>query len=308
MKDAIVPWQETFFPHLEEHYGSNLTQDIFSIARHIAQREEPPKFFKFEERDNHDLDKLAKDLVFRDLGPVQTNEEVKEEFNKNDRYWKVFYPTFEEFKHHYNGCVERIINPPKETEPEIAIEKEPEIEEPTEEIKRQIKKRDGKCLCCGNTRTLQVDHITPKHYKGTHQLDNLQTLCGKCNNLKRERFINFMISKTDLKTPMCAFPEYETPNIKQSGDAVAWDQFLRRTINFFYQCGAVHDVIIGMRGKAFYNWQIDLEAGNKPEWLKPHLKALLDRIRTAKEAAGRGSPDAITIWAPDSKAVIYKQK
>jgi hypothetical protein len=63
-----------------------------------------------------------------------------------------------------------------------------------------------------------------------------------------------------------------------------------------------------MRGKAFYNWQIDLEAGNKPEWLKPYLKALLDRIRTAKEAAGRGSPDAITIWAPDSKAVIYKQK
>jgi hypothetical protein len=62
-KAIIEPWRDTFFPRLQEHFGSNLLQDIFSIARHIAQRDEPPKFFKFEERDDHDLDKIAEDLI-----------------------------------------------------------------------------------------------------------------------------------------------------------------------------------------------------------------------------------------------------
>jgi ATP-dependent helicase IRC3 len=60
---TIAAWSKTFFPNVEEHFGSNLAQDIFSIVRHIAQNDEAPKFFKFEERDNHDLDRLARDML-----------------------------------------------------------------------------------------------------------------------------------------------------------------------------------------------------------------------------------------------------
>ena len=308
VKDAIIPWQGTFFPHIEEHFGSNLTQDIFSIARHIAQREEPPKFFEFEERDNHDLDKLAKAFIDQDLGALKTNEAVKREYKRDDRYWKVFYPAFEEFKHHYNGCVERILNPPNDIGNAGITEEDPEVDEPIEDIKRQIKKRDGKCLCCGSRRSLQVDHINSKHYKGSHQLENLQTLCKKCNNLKGTSYINFLKGKTDLKKPPESLPEYDMPEFKQASDKEVWENFLRRTFNFFYQCGAVHNVIIGMRGKAFYNWQIDLEADNDPKWLKPHLEALLIRIRNKKESSGKGFPDTITIQAIDSPAISYKLK
>jgi superfamily II DNA or RNA helicase/5-methylcytosine-specific restriction endonuclease McrA len=305
-KDAIIPWQETFFPHIEEHFGSNLSQDIFSIVRHIAQRDEPPMFFKFVERENHDLDKHAKDIIDRDLGPKDVNEEVRKEYLRCDRYWKVFYPTFDDFKHQYNGCVERILNPPSNTDTGGIISKDPGPEEPTEEIKNLIRTRDGKCVCCGRKNSLQVDHINPKHFKGTHETENLQALCSECNNIKGQLLINFLKSQTKLETPLESLPKCQMPNIELASDVIAWKEFIRRTINFFYQCGAVHDVTIGVRGKAFYNWMIILENGNNPKWLDKHFGDLLAQIRNVKEEAGKGFPNSITISAPKFPAVTVK--
>jgi 5-methylcytosine-specific restriction endonuclease McrA len=45
--------------------------------------------------------------------------------------------------------------------------------------------RDGfRCAYCGENRELQVDHIVPIARGGTDALDNLQTLCRSCNQIK----------------------------------------------------------------------------------------------------------------------------
>ena len=66
--------------------------------------------------------------------------------------------------------------------------------------KDRIKKRDGnKCLLCGSTSNLTVDHIIPKHRGGHNGESNLQTLCATCNEDKgHSNKINYRIAKKEL--------------------------------------------------------------------------------------------------------------
>ena len=52
-------------------------------------------------------------------------------------------------------------------------------------VRPVILARDGyKCVICGNTENLEVDHIVPLARMGTNDADNLQTLCRSCNRSK----------------------------------------------------------------------------------------------------------------------------
>ena len=53
-----------------------------------------------------------------------------------------------------------------------------------------IFKRDGyRCVKCGATTNLTLDHIKPIALGGTSDYDNLQTLCATCNYGKADRRI-----------------------------------------------------------------------------------------------------------------------
>lgn len=55
----------------------------------------------------------------------------------------------------------------------------------SEEERLSIKERDGnKCLLCGATTDLTVDHYIPRSAGGTHDPQNLRTLCRSCNSIK----------------------------------------------------------------------------------------------------------------------------
>ena len=42
--------------------------------------------------------------------------------------------------------------------------------------------RDGnKCLQCGSTEHLTIDHIVPVYHGGGNEYSNLRTLCNRCN-------------------------------------------------------------------------------------------------------------------------------
>lgn len=66
--------------------------------------------------------------------------------------------------------------------------------------------------------------------------------------------------------------------------------------------------MIGKRGDSFYNWRIELNAGNDPRWLEPHLGILIARIVDAKETGGYAVPTSITVNAPDLPEVKYKRR
>jgi ATP-dependent helicase IRC3 len=304
VEDVIYGWMERFFPSLEKHFGSSISQDIFVIARHISQHGSSPKFFDFEERRNHDLDKV----IDNELSVRAEDDVVRLEWNKKDRYWQVFYPTYELFKTQYNACRERIIfierngMPPL---PPIGKGQSVEPEVLGEILRRQIIEGDGGCLCCGSKRWLQVDHIIPRYFGGPNNSDNLQTLCKKCNGLKGNQRINFRDNHTDLSVQPTKLPSISTLSGKHAGSSEEWSKFLNRTINFFYKCKAVHSVTIGEKGDNFYHWIIQHKAGNNPIWLEPYLPELLYRIREAKDNAGFMAPETITANAPGEQEVTY---
>jgi len=54
-----------------------------------------------------------------------------------------------------------------------------------EELRNIIFKRDNyKCKNCGSEKNLVIDHIIPFSKGGITEIDNLQTLCKKCNKEK----------------------------------------------------------------------------------------------------------------------------
>lgn len=54
-----------------------------------------------------------------------------------------------------------------------------------------IFERDSyKCQKCGSNHNLHIDHITPLSKGGSNDVDNLQTLCGRCNSQKGNRNSN----------------------------------------------------------------------------------------------------------------------
>lgn len=53
-------------------------------------------------------------------------------------------------------------------------------------IKRGIifKTHGNKCLCCGKSGDIGIDHIIPIAHGGDNNIDNLQILCRYCNSKK----------------------------------------------------------------------------------------------------------------------------
>ncbi len=51
-------------------------------------------------------------------------------------------------------------------------------------VLKQIQERDKVCQLCHTDQDLQFDHIYPVSLGGLGSLDNLQLLCGTCNNFK----------------------------------------------------------------------------------------------------------------------------
>jgi len=286
---------------------TELLPDIFHVARHIGQGHGRPEFFLFQVREQHDLDAMARDFVDGDLGPRAIHEALEAEYVREDRFWRSLFYLFDEFRRYYDACQRDVLKDRAGVPPEGKSEEHPSTSEPDEEVKRQVKRRDGNyCLACGSTKRLCIDHVEARYRGGRNDMGNLQTLCRACNSQKDTRTMRFTVNQTALASPPRELEVFDVPDSSNAGDRAHWDRFLQQTINFTYQCSAISKVEIGGRGHGYYNWTVDLAQGNHPAWIKPFLAGLVQRIQVAREEGGKPPIASLTITAPGEKDASWR--
>jgi ATP-dependent helicase IRC3 len=283
-QDKIKAIAEPFFNLSADDLGHTLEDDLIRIVRHLAQNKKTPQFFPFEERDKHDLDELPKEFIHMDS--LQQTNKLQVRFDESGSLWKAFYKTFGNFKQAYNSSMDRYIyilqhgNEPKPIEP--ILPDPPSIREPSEAEKEQVLQRDHFiCLCCKAEKSrrvkLQVDHIIPFRIGGSTKIENLQTLCKFCNTTKNINEIDFRRPSTLLNNP-------KNFQIIPPTDFDDFQTFLSRNLNFFYHCGAVCS--IAKRRGDEKCIEIELYAGNNPDWFKFHLQSLALELKKFSSLSG----------------------
>lgn len=283
VEEQVEGWIASYFRGGVDHVGSSLDLDLFRVARHLAQNESPPAYYSFSERDTHDLDQIARDVIKYKLDPLAREQLLQRTYSKPGSLWKTFYKTPDRFKAAYFGAEQRQIaialgtaevdsqSPPQERTSNSGSE-------PTQAVKHQVFERDNyTCQACGAQGMkfrLQADHIVPVKMRGEADLNNLQTLCAICNNKKMINEINFKNHITQLRGPKSPhfLPRQGQEDVRRS---------LRRLVNFFYHCQAVCNVGIHARrsGKYYSVWEVELFTGNDPEWLLNYKAQLLAHIQ-----------------------------
>jgi ATP-dependent helicase IRC3 len=282
-QEQIEQWQNEFFVE-QKNIGGNLLTNLFNLARHVAQKRRCPDWFEFKQRNDHDLDQIALDLMNRLITEKEKNQLLKDEYDRDDRYWKVIYRDYKYFRFHYNVCVNWILegnlDKPNNGSPPWTG-KPPLPPEPPEKVKKFVRKRDREhCLCCGATRGLEIDHVKSREQGGDHSEANLQTLCKICNGFKNTKEISFRNSCSPLKVQPSTLPELKLP--KEAQYWVNWKPFLIRTVNFFYQSAVVQSVNLELSANGNI-WHIYLKKGNDPYWLQPHLEEFQKRIQAHRK-------------------------
>lgn len=61
----------------------------------------------------------------------------------------------------------------------------------TEDERRLYEICNHRCLCCGATEDLTIDHIIPLSRGGANSFENCQVLCRSCNSRKRTKIIDY---------------------------------------------------------------------------------------------------------------------
>jgi superfamily II DNA or RNA helicase len=314
VEPQIEEWFARYLgPYVKE--GKHIRRDIYEIVRHMGQNDgEPPKFFKFKEREKHNIDNIAKELLDLGLGRREERDRLLSEFDRADRYWKQMFIDFDRFYNQYNLQISRLMKTEdggikaNTVKPLYGTPENLRLRELNEDQKKQVKSRDGyTCLACRNTskRSLQIDHILPFYKGGNAEMENSQTLCKSCNRDKGDGdYINFRVNSTRLDTAPESLRDFDLPIKAKVMDPKHWEIFLTKTVNFFYECGAVESVIIGKRGEDFYDWEVNLYSANDPSWLEPFLVDLLQRIYDRRNIRSyNNGPNSITISAPGYEPV-----
>lgn len=283
MRPHVSSWIDCYFDKEQDDKNKTLDLDLIRIARHIAQSGKPPVFFTFEERNKHDLSKIAFDAV--NMNYLTIYEMLFNEFNSPDKLWKSLYKDFHRFSSAFDAELKRAVHKIKyNSNPKISTP-QPEIAETKRELtepeKEQVFIRDRyTCLCCGKTKTqdtrarFEVDHIIPFKFGGQTSIDNSQTLCSICNQVKRVNEINFRVYKTPLSSPK------DNMEIFSLSSAEYMDWQLTRIVNNFYHCQAVAEIKWDTRPRSThrYTLRIKLYEGNNPQWLEKHKEKLIEFI------------------------------
>ncbi len=56
---------------------------------------------------------------------------------------------------------------------------------------------DNRCVCCGEKKLLEPDHVVPVAKGGSSDISNIQPLCARCNVLKHVKIIDYRLRWTE---------------------------------------------------------------------------------------------------------------
>lgn len=151
-----------------------------------------------------------------------------------------------------------------------------------QKIRQLVLDRDKKCIECGSTEELTIDHIIPLSRGGISTPDNLRTLCGKCNRRKSsfvswgwlERImmalhIDEIIERlrNELKGQLSTVLAQSTLKIGEiSGQIPSLQSQINKTANKNYE---LEKVIVNLNDKIFL--------------LEKYLKIKVEEIPSSKE-------------------------
>ncbi len=179
-----------------------ITSKLIQVARHLGQNNTEPDYFTFEQKNDINLMKFVLTIREQSFGRDQTEEYLEFEYLKTENpFLKVLFPTFEEFynAYEYEDKVYRKLRKGKtvisEANQEVTVNRLA-----NEEVRNIVLSRDGyKCLCCGKTTNLQIDHIISfkEEEPDNDNPDLYQTLCGVCNREKNSNSFNYRITNYD---------------------------------------------------------------------------------------------------------------
>lgn len=278
IESEIESWLKIYFDADSDNIGEKLSSSVAKIVRHIAQNGSVPHYYPFEDRALYDVDKIAQKVIDSNLFHHARNKFLQEEFTKLNSLWQTFYKSFKNFETAVHASEMKIISDDSKPVVDPPPKSQPIIRELTEKEKKQVKERDGNaCLCCGDHRRLQVDHVFPFTLGGQTSIDNSQTLCMRCNGFKGKNEIDFRTKQTPLKKPK----EFDTSSLNKlvSGNKNITES-LTRFVNFFYNCSAVYRIVHNKANSDKYLtvWEIHLFSGNDPQWLKQNETQVLKFI------------------------------
>ncbi len=232
---------KTYFPEISETNYLAIKVKFMQIARHMGQdmNNEKPIFYTFEQKKDLDISKHVNYVSEKDYGRMKTEEYLRNVFySETNPLFKIIFTKYEDFRmaYRYEEDVKWKSEQGKPNISEASQIIENRLMPHTERRERVLARDNNKCLCCGKTSNLQIDHIIAfKNQEPTDDNPELyQTLCSTCNKEKNANEFNFRITvyqKSKIKVrdvKLSSQSELKYPEI-----------YLNRLINCYFGTNAV---------------------------------------------------------------------
>lgn len=212
LEDFAEQIEEEFFKGTLK-YPAYHFQDIKDILQYYTIQDELPPYIELKDREKYDIDKIASEIIEKDLGEKSQTEMINQTWENNEISWQTFF-NFDKrgFLRELNLAKSRISHPELFQRKSIKPTEEKELrsyeklrlhelreQDPTYEkwLRDQVFKKftdeNGFYFSAEsgykskNKLDFQVDHIKSMHNGGLTELDNLQLLTRSENAKKGNR-------------------------------------------------------------------------------------------------------------------------
>jgi hypothetical protein len=201
--------EDEFFKGTEKYPAYHI-QDLKNILQFYAEKEEQPPFIELKDREKYDIDKIAKEIIEKDLGDKSQTELINKLWEDNEIAWQTFFnfdkrnfireiDTAKNRLKYPDLYVRHDIRPREEKElrhyEQLSLSELREIDPVYEKqlrdrVFRKFTDKDGYYFSAEsgyrskNKLIFQVDHIKPMHNGGLTVFENLQLLTRGENALK----------------------------------------------------------------------------------------------------------------------------